>query len=45
MSKINVYDKIMFETRKKEKIWKLNNCLHKHLSKKWFRAGIHSLLR
>jgi len=44
MGKINVYDKIMIENQKKEEIWKSKNFLHKSLSNRWFRNGIHSLL-
>ena len=28
MGKINVYDKIVMKKKKKEKIWKLNKCIH-----------------
>jgi len=44
MGKINGYDKIMTET-KKDKIWKSKKFLHKSPPKRWFRNGIHSLLR
>jgi len=37
-----VYDKIVIETRKKEKVRKSNKFLHKSRSKRWFRNGIHS---
>jgi len=36
--------KSWLETRKKEKIWKSKNFLHKSLSNRWFRNRIHSLL-
>jgi len=45
MSKINVYDKIMIENRKKKKILKSKKYVHKSPSNRWFRNGIHSLLR
>jgi len=45
VGKINVYDSIVTETRKKKtKIWKLKKWSHKFPSKRWFRNGIHSLL-
>jgi len=47
MGNINVCDKFVIENKKKEKIWKYGNkrFLHKAVSKKRFRNGIHSLLR
>jgi len=45
MGIIVVYDIIIVKTRKGEKIWKSNKGLHKSPSKRWFRTGIHSLLR
>jgi len=46
MSKVSVCAKIMIENQKqREKIWKLQKFfLHKYLSNRWFRNGIHSLL-
>jgi len=38
MGKINVYEKIMMQNRKKEKF------LHKSPSNTWYRNGIHSLI-
>ena len=40
----SVYDKIMIENQKKEKIWKSKTFLHNSPSDRWFRNGIHSLL-
>ena len=45
MGKINVYDKIMIENRKKKKIWKPKKFLHKSPSKRSFTNGIYSLLK
>jgi len=44
VGKINVYDKIMIENQKDEKIWKSKTFLHKSPSNRWFTNGIHSLL-
>ena len=44
VDKINVYDKIMIESQKREKIWKSKNFSHKSPSNRWLRNGIHSLL-
>jgi len=43
--KIDASDKIMFKTRKKEKIWKYIIFLHKYPSNRSFRHTFHSLLR
>jgi len=44
MGKIDVYDKIMIQNQKREKIWKTKKFLHKSPSNIWFTNGIHSLL-
>jgi len=44
MSKTNVYDKMMIETRKKREIKEIKEFLHKSPSNIWFRKRIHSLL-
>jgi len=44
MGEINVYDKIMIENQKKEKIWKSRKFLHKFPSNRQFINGIHSFL-
>jgi len=44
MGKINVYDKIVMKKRKKEKIWKLKECIQNSPSKRRFWNGIYSLL-
>jgi len=41
MGEISVYDKIVVENQK-EKIWNQQNFLHKFLSKRWCRNGIHN---
>jgi len=40
----SVYDEIIIENQKKRKYGNQRNFLHKSLSNKWFRNGIHSLL-
>jgi len=45
MGKINVYDKIVIKTRKKDKIWKSKKFLHKFPINRWLRNEIHSLLK
>ena len=46
MGKINVYDKIDdLQPEKKDKTWKLKEFLYKSSSNRWFRNGIHSLLK
>jgi len=45
MSKISASDKIVFENQKKRENMKINNFLHKSLSKRSFRHRIHSLLK
>jgi len=37
--------KSCFNTRKKDKIWKSKELLHKAPTNRWFRNGIHSLLK
>jgi len=44
MGKINASDKIVSKTRKKEKIWKSKEFLHKATSKRLFWNGIHHFL-
>jgi len=45
MGKINLYDKIVMKTRKKEKILKSKTFIHKTPSKRRFWNGIYSWLR
>ena len=46
MAKINVYDKIIIKNQqKKDNIWKSKEFLHKCPTNRWFRNGIHSLLK
>jgi len=37
--------KLWFKTRKKNKIWISKEFLHKSPTNRWFRNGIHSLLK
>jgi len=41
----SMYDKIVIENQNKEKIWKSEIFLQTSPSARWFRNGIHSLLR
>jgi len=45
MGKINVHDKIMIENQKKRNYGNHRIFLHKSPSNRWFRNGIHSMLR
>jgi len=45
MGKINVYDKIVMQNKKKEKIWKSMKLIHKSPFKRRFWNGIYSWLR
>jgi len=45
MGKINVYDKIVMQNKKKDKICKSNKFIHKSPFKRRFWNGIYSWLR
>jgi len=45
MGKLNLYDKITLETRKKRENMEMKKVLHNSPSKRWYRNGIHSLLK
>jgi len=45
MGKINVYDKIVMQNKKKKKIWELKKFIHKSPPKRRFWNGIYSWLR